>query len=115
MKKVLTIITVLLFAIGVLTGCLASVAESPLASEYAVQQGGMLFTTDEYPVAEFNNYFKITNYWWREYDEEGNTEWLRRDEDWYIIYLNILDGPITVREIKDGRIAEVVHMWEGFK
>ena len=47
------------------------------------------------------NAIVITNYWWQEFDEEGNEEWLRYDNDFYQIAIPINKVSIKVIHIPD--------------
>lgn len=110
----LVLVGLLVVVMLLLTTCRPTwpaVPESPKDCLFAIRQGDILLTAPNYSCGD--GFVAVINYWWREYDEEGNTEWLRKAEDKYKIYLSIEDGPIEVRTIKDGQIAEIVQMYKG--
>lgn len=111
----------ILITIPLLASCqnIVAVPESPFSAKYVVKQWSselpsLVATTDTLP-KEAGDSIRITNYWVLRYDDEGNAEWLRRDEDYYYIILPIGDGVITVRQIKVGQIDEIIHTYEGNK
>ncbi len=65
-------------------------SESPYDDVYEIEtwhgDTNVLLTTRTLPIVE-GNYLKIENYWWREWDEEGNEEWLRYANDYYYTLL----------------------------
>ena len=92
------------------------VPDSPFSAIYVFEQqteyGQRTMTTNIVPRI-YGDTIRISNYWWREYDEEDNTEWLRRAEDYYSIYFSTADGVITVRDIKDTQFIKIVEMYRG--
>ena len=120
MKRKLIVISALFTLVVplIMTGCqkTEAIPETPFSAKYAVNkyimgQGERVLTTDTAPIKE-DDCVRLINYWWRENDEEGNIQWLRRTEDYYYVLLPLSDGTITVRIIKDGQIAETVHVYE---
>ena len=78
--------------------------ETPYDDVYEIEarrgEYRVLLTARKSPTV-VGNYLKVENYWWREWDEEGNEEWLRYVNDYYYILYPIGDIAIKVIHISD--------------
>ena len=107
MKKnilILALISVTLIAVGCSSNPYPSrFSESPYDNVYEIETYSgnisVLLTTQTLPTIE-GKYLKVENYWWREWDEEGNEEWLRYKNDYYYV-LYPIEHAVIIRRIPD--------------
>jgi hypothetical protein len=120
MKKLLLII---LLALGLLIVCCSCGVEpkypfsdSPYDNVYEStfysDNASWVITSKTCPIIDGNSII-ITNYWWQEYDEEGNEEWIRYENDFYrmVIPLNKASVEIIYMPDKENN-AHIVQMWD---
>lgn len=121
MKKI-TILSILLILTLGSVGCAEigkqitsnsypSFSDSPYDNVYEIQTYSgnisVLLTTQTLPTIE-GKYLKVENYWWREWDEEGNEEWLRYLNDYYYVLYPIEQAVIILHIPDKNNTAHIV-------
>jgi len=90
-------------------------SENPYDDVYEInfysENNSLVMTSRTCPIIEGNTII-VTNYWWREFDEEGNEEWLRYHNDFYRSIIPLNNVSVEVIHITDkNNTAHVVEMW----
>lgn len=69
-------------------------------STFYSDTGSWVMTSRTCPYVE-ENAIIITNYWWEEFDEEGNEEWLRYNNDFYRMIIPLSKASVEILYIPD--------------
>lgn len=88
----------------------SNIPNSPKECTYAIEvtgpEGSITFFSNIKPYSQ-DGRLLIRNYWWKEYDEEGYPEYLRRNEEVY--YMMVPSNYIVeVRVLEHKEINEIV-------
>ena len=122
MKIKIIILASILVVLLTLNSCLATARPYPFPANpydnvyesiFYSDNGSWVMTSGTCPYVE-GNAIVITNYWWQEFDEEGNEEWLRYYNDFYRMVIPLDRVSVEIIHITDeNNTAHVVHIWEG--